>query len=239
MKTITRIITLLIPALMLVSCEKENNPGTNQEHNIFYTVSEASGLTNFTGTTVHLTTDSELEALLDHFCDYAKMGGQVMFCSTRQSNLKGNASDTPTTITTSSREELKTWMKKMEQAGKTVRVTYDEENGTWNGTAYANLGHEEMAESRLYTGTLTFVPTPVLEEPPLGGLVWAVQVAPDSTLILTLHGMVMWNENDTLDENMQIIEGAEISIEGVAGTHVDLQGNTFMTLSINVEEEKK
>ena len=138
MKTISKIISLLIPALMLASCEKENNTVTNQEHVIFYTVGDNSLFSGFSGTTAHLTSDAEFDALLDRFCDYAQGGEQVMFCgTTNNSKVKGNNSstDTPTSITTSDREELKAWMKEMEKAGKTVRVIYNEGNGTWNGTA--------------------------------------------------------------------------------------------------------
>ena len=138
------------------------------------------------------------------------------------------------TVTTTDREELKAWMKEMEKAGKTVQISYDDNNGTWNGRAYANLGQEDMREARMYTGTLTFVQPPVLEEPPLGGVVWAMQVNADSTLIITLQGMMMWN--DSIDENMRMIQGATLMLEGVVSSHTDLQGNPFMTLSLNIEE---
>ena len=236
MKTISKIISLLIPVLMLASCEKENNPGTIQGHDIFYTVSSNAGFSGFSGTTAHLTSEAEFDALLDRFCDYARNGEQVMFCgTTNNSKVKGNNSstDTPTSITTSDREELKAWMKVMEKDGKTVRVTY--ENGTWHGTAYANLGQENTQEAQMYTGTLAFVPTPVLENPPLGGTVWAMQQSDGTTLILTVHGMMMWNDSENPDENILMLEGAEMMLEGVTGYHTDLQGNTFMTLSINVE----
>lgn len=231
------IFTLLIPALMLVSCEKENNTETSQGHDIFYTVSGNPVFSGFSGTTAHLTTDAEFDALLDRFCDYTQSGEQVMFCSAtpNPSKVKDNSSNTPTSITTSDREELKSWMKTMEKNGKTVRVTYD--NGTWHGTAYTNLGQENPQEARMYTGTLAFVSTPVLENPPLGGTVWAMQLPNGTTLILTVHGMMMWNDSENPDENIMMLEGAEISLEGVVGSHTDLQGNPFMTLSINVDIE--
>lgn len=240
MKTISKIISLLIPVLMLASCEKENNPGTIQGHDIFYTVSSNAGFSSFSGTTAHLTSEAEFDALLDRFCDYARNGEQVMFCgTTNNSKVKGNNSstDTPTSITTSDREELKAWMKVMEKDGKTVRVTY--ENGTWHGTAYANLGQENTQEAQMYTGTLAFVPTPVLENPPLGGSVWAMHVGNDSTLIITVHGMMMWNENETPTDDMALLIGAEVILEGVVNTHTDLNGDTFLTLDINVDVEEQ
>lgn len=237
MKKIFIALMLTMGLAGMTSCEKENSESNNQTREIFYTVSEHSALSVFDGTTVRLTTEAEFDALLDRFCDYTQSGEQVMFVGTRPSQMKGNASDTPTTISTSDREELKAWMKEMEKAGKTVRVTYD--NGTWNGTAYANLGQDNMQEPQLYTGTLAFVPTPVLEEPPLGGSVWAMHVGNDSTLIITVHGMMMWNEQETPDENMSILIGVEMVLEGVVNTYTDLEGNSFMTLDINVEVEEQ
>ncbi len=225
----------LMGIMGLVGCEKENpGTGTNQEHDIFYTVSEGFAGDGFSGTTAHIGTEGELDALLDRFCDYAQAGAQVMFVDTHPSMTKGNATDTPTSISTSDREELKSWMKEMEKAGKTVQITYDEGNGTWNGRAYVNLGQDVMEESQMYTGVLTFIPAPALEEPPMGGVVWAMQMDNDSALIITLHGMMMWC--DSIDDNMRLIQGATMTLEGVAGTHTDLEGNIFRTLSLNVEE---
>lgn len=220
----------------LVACEKEKaDTPTDQGRDIYYTVSDGSSVSGFSGTTAHINTDAEFDALLDRFCDFAQNGEQVMFCGSHPaSHTKASSSDTPTSITTTDREELKAWMKEMEKAGKTVQISYDDNNGTWNGRAYANLGQEDMREARMYTGTLTFVQPPVLEEPPLGGVVWAMQVNADSTLIITLQGMMMWN--DSIDENMRMIQGATLMLEGVVGSHTDLQGNPFMTLSLNIEE---
>lgn len=221
----------------LVACEKEKaDTPTDQGRDIYYTVSDGSSVSGFSSTTAHINTDAEFDALLDRFCDYTQNGEQVMFCSAtpNPSKVKDNSSNTPTSITTSDREELKSWMKTMEKNGKTVRVTYD--NGTWHGNAYTNLGQENPQEARMYTGTLAFVSTPVLENPPLGGTVWAMQLPNGTTLILTVHGMMIWNDSENPDENIMMLEGAEISLEGVVGSHTDLQGNPFMTLSLNIEE---
>ena len=232
----------LIGLTGLVSCEKENtHSGDNQNRDIFYTVTEETGFSSFSGTTAHLTTEAEWDALLDQFCNYAHGGNQVTFCGNNRPQTKGSTSstDTPTSISTTDREELKTWMKEMERLGKTVNVSYDNGTGTWSGRAYANLGQNNSQEPRTYTGTLDFVPTPVLEEPPLGGLVWAMQTGADSTLIITVHGIMMWNENETPDDDMALLIGAEVILEGVVNTHTDLNGDTFMTLDINVEVEEE
>ncbi len=239
MKKIFIALMLTMGLAGMTSCEKENSESNNQTREIFYTVSEHSALSVFDGTTVRLTTEAEFDALLDRFCDYTQSGEQVMFVGTRPSQMKGNASDTPTTISTSDREELKTWMKEMERLGKTVNVSYDNGTGTWSGRAYANLGQNNTQDPQMYTGTLDFVSTPVLEEPPLGGSVWAMHVGNDSTLIITVHGMMMWNENETPTDDMALLIGAEMILEGVVNTHTDINGDTFMTLDINVDVEEQ
>jgi hypothetical protein len=225
----------------LVACEKEKaDTPTDQSRDIYYTVSDGSSVSGFSGTTAHINTNDEFDALLDRFCNFAQNGGQVMFCGSHPaSHTKASSSDTPTSITTTDREELKVWMKEMEKAGKTVQITYNEDNGTWSGRAYANLGQNNSQEPQMYTGTLDFVSTPVLEEPPLGGSVWAMHVGNDSTLIITVHGMMMWNENETPTDDMALLIGAEVILEGVVNTHTDLNGDTFMTLDINVDVEEQ
>lgn len=235
-KILTSIICIMGFAAFVGCGEKNDTPDVSTERDIFYTNTDESMFASFSGSTVHLTTEAQWDALLDRFCDYAEAGDHVIFCNTKANNTQTaphKSKSTPTTISTSNREELKEWMKEMEKAGKTVNVSY--KDGTWSGRAYANLGSENMQESQPYSGTLVFVPTPVMEEPPLGGVVWAMQVDADSTLIITLHGMMMWN--DSIDDNMRLIEGASVSLEGVAGSHTDMQGNSFMTISLNVEEE--
>jgi hypothetical protein len=225
----------------LVACEKEKaDTPTDQGRDIYYTVSDGSSVSGFSGTTAHINTNDEFDALLDRFCNFAQNGGQVMFCGSHPaSHTKASSSDTPTSITTTDREELKVWMKEMEKAGKTVQITYNEDNGTWNGRAYANLRQDISQNPQMYTGTLDFVPTPVLEEPPLGGSVWAMHVGNDSTLIITVHGMMMWNENETPTDDMALLIGAEVILEGVVNTHTDLNGDTFLTLDINVDVEEQ
>ena len=232
MKKILVSLIGLISIFGIVACNDDDTE-VRQERKVFYTVSEVAGIPAFSGTTVSLATDAEWETLLDRFCDYTLNGEQVTFYSSVSSHqAKISAKDTPTTITTADRDALKEWMKEMEKAGKTVRITYD--NGTWNGTAYANLGQDDMQQTQMYTGTLVFVPAPVLEVPPMGGVAWAMQVSADSTLIITLHGMMMWS--DSIDDNMRLIQGATMSLEGVAGQHIDLENNTFMTIGLRVEE---
>ena len=238
MKKILISVIGLIGVIGMMGCEKEKVTGSDEQsviRDIYYAV----GPSFLSGSSAHLTTEAEWDALLDNFCNFAKEGEQVIFCGENHPQAKGNASDTPTTISTSDREELKVWMKEMEKAGKTVQITYNEDNGTWSGRAYANLGQNNSQEPQMYTGTLDFVSTPVLEEPPRGGSVWAMHVGNDSTLIITVHGMMMWNENETPTDDMALLIGAEVILEGVVNTHTDLNGDTFMTLDINVDVEEQ
>lgn len=236
MKKILVSLIGLISIFGIVACNDDDTE-VRQERKVFYTVSEVAGIPAFSGTTVSLATDAEWETLLDRFCDYTLNGEQVTFYSSVSSHqAKISAKDTPTTITTADRDALKEWMKEMEKIGKTVQVTYNEGNGTWSGRAYVNLGQDDMQEASFYTGTLAFVPAPALEVPSMGGVVWAMQVSADSTLIITVHGMLMWF--DSIDDNMRLLEGATVSLEGVVGTHTDLENNQFMTIGLNVEEEK-
>ena len=238
MKKILISVIGLIGVIGMMGCEKEKVTGSDEQsviRDIYYAV----GPSFLSGSSAHLTTEAEWDALLDNFCNFAKEGEQVIFCGENHPQAKGNASDTPTTISTSDREELKVWMKEMEKAGKTVQITYNEDNGTWSGRAYANLGQNNTQDPQMYTGTLDFVSTPVLEEPPLGGSVWAMHVGNDSTLIITVHGMMMWNENETPTDDMALLIGAEVILEGVVNTHTDLNGDTFLTLDINVDVEEQ
>ena len=129
MKQTFRLFSLLTAvALTLVACNPDPVEPTNVERDITYTV-------DGNRTTVHLNTEAEFDALLDHFCDYAEGGSTVTFYNAN-SVAKGSTKDA-THFSTTNREEMKRWMRAMENEGKTVTVTYDSETGTYNGMAYA------------------------------------------------------------------------------------------------------
>jgi hypothetical protein len=133
------IIPLFIAAaLTLVGCEKhpvtvDDDPTAKVERKILYSVNDAETRTTFD-------TEAEWDAMLDQFCEMSKNGYEVVFYNLdpviHNSNMKSNSKDTHT-ITTSSSEEIKEWMKTMEKDGLTVKITYDKGTGTWNGIAYA------------------------------------------------------------------------------------------------------
>ena len=128
-------------------------------------------------------------------------------------------------------------MKEMEKAGRTVNVSYDNGNGTWSGTAYANLSQEGVqAEVQDYSGVLAFIATPLLDNPPLGGLVMALQVGND-TYIITVHGMMLWFDNNTQDNLMQLLDGSDATLRGTVSSHSDLNGDTFFSLDLEIPED--
>lgn len=236
MKKIFLGIMVFAGLMGLWSCDKDNAAErTSDGRDIYYTVSEEAGLAALAGNTVHLDTEAEWDALLDQFCDYTQNGEQVIFCSTHRVQTKGATTDRPTTISTTSREELKDWMKAMEKAGKTVSVTFN--NGTWNGRAYANLGNSEVGtEPQLFNGTIAFIPTPALDNPPMGGLVMALQTSPTQTYIIAIHGMLLWFDDEEPDHIRELISGTPASLTGVVGSHTDLAGNEFQFIELEVPE---
>lgn len=140
MKTI-KFFALLAAVLTLAACNKDKEDGFH-ERDIMYIV---EGQT----TTVHLATEAEWDALLDRFCDYAEGGSSVTFRNAKSANK--SATKEAITYSTTSREEMKRWMAEMEDAGKTVTVTYNSNTGTWNGTAYATAPQPPVPTGGLIT----------------------------------------------------------------------------------------
>ena len=121
-------------ALTLVACKPDPVEPTDVERNIVYTVDQ-------TTTTVHLNTEAEFDALLDRFCDYAESGSTVTFYNAN-SVAKGSTKDA-THFSTTNREEMRRWMRRMENEGRTVTISYDSSTGTYNGMAYATAPHPQ------------------------------------------------------------------------------------------------
>ena len=143
MKQIARIAILLAAVLITVGCTKISCWWPEDTvRDIVYTIDKNT-------TTVHLTSDAEFDALLDRFCDYAEGGSIVTFYNVSRA---AKAAKEATTYSTTSREEMKAWMRRMEDAGMTVTVTYDPNTGTWNGTAYATVPHPPVGN-----GVATYV----------------------------------------------------------------------------------
>lgn len=141
MKHTLKLTAMLAAVLMLAACNKEkeltpDTVATTQERDITYTIADRT-------TTVHLETDTEFEALLVQFCNYAQQGDSVTFYNANRGN-KGVAAKDVATYSTTNREEMIRWMRQMEEAGKTVTITYDPNTGTYNGMAYATAPQPQI-----------------------------------------------------------------------------------------------
>lgn len=144
MKSLNRIVLLLVATLATVACDPEERFQLDRERDIVYSLQyddlspqPQDGVTN---KRVHLATESEWQELLDQFCDWAEEGAAVTFAGADSyGNPKqgGHSPKESTTFSTTDREAMKEWMARMEDEGKTVTVTFDRATGTWNGTAYA------------------------------------------------------------------------------------------------------
>ncbi len=127
MKHALKIFTLIAAVLTMVACEKNKEDALRD---IVYTVDATEHRV-----TTH--TESEWDALLEQFCDYAEDGSTVSFYNAKNKVAKSATKDV-TEFSTTDREAMKRWMARMEDEGLTVTVTFDSNTGTWNGTAYAN-----------------------------------------------------------------------------------------------------
>lgn len=152
-----KIFSILFAAtILLAACEKHKTAvTTNSDGTVERTVIYSVGKTENRST---METDAEWDALLDQFLVQSKNGNEVVFYNLNLTTYGGNdnsdAKDSRT-ITTSNREEIKAWMKQMEKEGLTVRVTYDDGTGTWNGVAYATAPSSNTSGMILGTWRLT------------------------------------------------------------------------------------
>ena len=165
MKTTINLFAIMAALLCLTSCAPEA-PQMQHVRDITYTVDEQT-------TTVHLLTEEEFETLLDHFFDYAESGSTVTFYNTNHAS-KG-ASKELVNYSTTSREEMKAWMRQMEDEGMTVTVTYDSSTGTYNGMAYATAPQQEGC----YTGVLVYYEDYLPDQQ-----IMSLQVSADSILLI-------------------------------------------------------
>ena len=140
MKPLFKLTALLAAVLCFAACTPEKVEPTEVRHerDIVYTVDNRT-------TTVHLTTDAEFDKLLDEFCEYAASGSHVTFRNTAHASGMGNKEIV--TFSTTSKAEMKQWMRLMEADGKTVTVTYNSSTGTYNGTAYSTVPQPQNASS--------------------------------------------------------------------------------------------
>lgn len=208
MKSVIRLTLLLTAfAFAFAACEddipvnggNDNNSENNvtKERVIIYSVGNDENRQT-------LETEGEWDALLDRLCDQAMSGSEVSFYNISQTtylenNTKG-ATKENRTINTSSRDELKAWMKEMEKAGRTVRVIYDDNTGTWHGEAYITAPASNTEGTLIGTWHLNcMVVTQVgsdgmllgsdLFVPEDGGGTMYYTFSNDGTLTMTIQGM--------------------------------------------------
>ena len=118
MKRICRItVMLVLSALCLMSCSKQenlNNNGNgdvnnnNKERVIVYTIGQSESQRA-------LATEAEWDALLDQLCDQAQNGIEVTFYNMSPTTCpigkSTNGPKSPVSISTTSRDDIKAWMK--------------------------------------------------------------------------------------------------------------------------------
>ena len=131
------LLTVLIFAFSACERPENNDPGGHDTNNdpkeriIVYTI----GNSEYRQT---LATEGQWDAMLDELCNQVQNGKMVTFFNMNQTtyfqNNESGGAKAAKTFSTTNREEMKAWMKKMEEEGRTVVVSYN--NGTWNGKAY-------------------------------------------------------------------------------------------------------
>ncbi|MBQ6069946.1 MAG: hypothetical protein IJK84_10630 [Bacteroidales bacterium] len=219
----TRYILPLITAMICATaCNKIDHIDplvADQPCMVVYTIDSQEERTTVKG-------ESEWEQLIDQFCEYAFDGKSVTFYNLSSQPTQLNptksqsAANEPTTITTTNREEIKAWMRKMEQAGRTVNVTYDRQTGTWSGRAYANapIAHD-TEEEEIYHGVITSVSLSELSSISLPLSVVALRINEDTTLLIVRDNYLI--EAETGLEGLAIGDTADLAgtlqtIEGIA-----------------------
>lgn len=226
------IIAAMLCATACNKIDKTDPVDIGQTCMIVYTVD------NYENSTT-VKSDSDWDALLDQFCNYAEDGKSVTFHNLRsqptdlyssKNLMHAKEGTTPTTITTSSRTEIKAWMRKMEQAGKTVNVTYDRNTGVWSGRAYANAPVADE-EATCYSGVVVYTNMPSFDDIPLPGVVLALRVNEDSTLILVRNNSILISliSDDELEEYSI---GDSATLCGTIHSGSDYSDNSFLVLDI-------
>lgn len=206
--TIRFTLILAAVAITFAACEKDepiiDNGSSNVvvdnpaiERVILYSVGTSE-------TRRTLARESEWDALLEQFCEQTLDGSEVTFYNINpttylQASGKSGAKENRN-ISTSNREELKTWMKEMERQGLTVRISYDDNTGTWNGVAYVtapacNTMGDILGTWHFSCMVVTHVGTDGnligsdLYEPEAGGGTMYYTFADNGTVTMTMHGI--------------------------------------------------
>lgn len=180
MKRLTWTIAATLAALLgLTACTQDINltdiDTPEGVHKVEYTV----GLTSAMAT---LKEDADWDRLLTRLVDRATEGTEVTF---RGSYGKGQppAAKAADTCRTTCRQEIKEWCRKMEQAGKTVTLTYDRATGVYTGTAYAARSRKPVLDTAQMVGQWDLVEKTVTLEFADGTVPNTNTLAPDAPLV--------------------------------------------------------
>lgn len=142
MKRFIDLSLLLAAVLCLAACGKSDD-NTGMARDIVYMVDADQHRAS-------TRTEAEWQAMLDDFCNYAQQGSTVTFWNGAQA--KSLPTKEVTTYSTTNREEMKAWMARMEDNGKTVTVSYDPATGTYNGMAYAGAPQPQPPAGDAFDG---------------------------------------------------------------------------------------
>ncbi len=192
-------VCLAVMAIIIGACDKPENPQTEKkERVVVYTVEHNEKQQK-------LETEEAWNALLEQFCDHARAGREVTFYNLNQTACVRDSKDVWGTkagksFVTTNRNEMIAWMKEMETAGLTVRVTYNDADGTWRGTAYATAPSQLTTESIIGTWHLNCMVTCKIDkngnlldgnlyEPDEGGGSMYYTFCDDGSMSLTLNGV--------------------------------------------------
>lgn len=231
MKKIHLIPIVAAAILCATACNKidKTDPvDSDQTCTIVYTIDDQENRTT-------VKSESEWELLLNQFCDYAQDGKTITFYNLRSlpsdlhsgKCLMKSTDSTPNTITTTSRDEIKAWMRKMEQSGKTVNITYNRQTGVWSGQAYAAAPVTDE-ETTCYSGVVVYTNMPAFDVIPLPGLVLALRINEDSTLILVRNNSTLISDDEL--EGYSI--GDTATLCGSLHSSTDYNDNPFLILDI-------
>lgn len=136
MKHTAKLFTLLAAVLTFAACKPEPNEVLYERNIVYYVDGENHYATGHS--------EGQWNALLDRLLEQAAGGSIVTFYN---ENIQPTPSKRKENVTfsTTSREEMKDWCTRMEDAGMTVTITYNTETGVWNGIAYAVMHHTSSA----------------------------------------------------------------------------------------------
>lgn len=205
------IIILSVAAAFLFltsACKHNNSTEATETTTIVYSVQNADIYAGHMSDPVAVAVegDEELDNLLDQFCDRVAAGYTVTFYNPSAGDLQQTKStkskdsnNGQQSISTTSRDELKAWCSKMEKAGRTVVISYDDKTGIWNGYAYA-IGPSSSSQMSTFVANYSakdFVT--LLTADPANGKLYITSQNNGLWLPIVNQGIVVYNAFNAAD----------------------------------------